>query len=332
MKVFKGFLIALVGIFILILIITVFLSGNYYIERKIEIKAPASIVYYFLDDFRNWKYWDTWWKLDTNQVRIYAGPHFGLNSKFYWSSKDRNVGEGEIQIIDEKPFDFIKLQVRLGKEMLSTNQFRLMQMGDKILLTWSMEGELKFLAKWFRFFLDQAIGRDFEIGLQNIKNLAERVVREQMIILQDTFPETKIVFVRDTTSMNQQEMLAKYDKAFEEVSRFVEENKLNVVGGPIEITQWYTDKNFAFDVCLPVESVDTLKPVGRIQFGTIPKMKVVRAVYLGPYDDFMSVYNRILKYLEERKLTPKGNFFEMYYTDPMNVKPEENVTIIHCPI
>lgn len=332
MKVFKGFLIALVGIFFIILIVTVFLPGNYYVERKIEIRAPASIIYYLLDDFRNWKYWDTWWKLDTNQIRIYAGPHFGLNSKFTWFSKDKNVGEGEIQIVDEKPFDFLKLQVRFGKEMVSFNQFRLMQMGDKILLSWSMEGELKFLAKWFRFFLDQAIGNDFEIGLKNLKNLAENIVQNKIIFLQDSFPETKIVFVRDSTSMNQQEIIAKYEKAFEEVSRFVEDNKLNVVGGPIEITQWYTNKGFAFDVCLPVENTDTLKPTGRIQFGTIPKMKVVRAVYLGPYEDFLDVYNKILNYLQERNLSPKGNFFEMYYTDPMNVSPAENVTIIHCPI
>ncbi|MCX7909219.1 MAG: GyrI-like domain-containing protein [Ignavibacteria bacterium] len=332
MKVFKGLLIAIVSIFILILIITVFLPSKYYVERKIEIQAPASIVYYLLDDFRNWKYWDTWWKLDTQQVRTYAGPLFGVNSKFSWKSKNKDVGEGEIQIVEEKPFELIKLALKFGKEMESSNQFRIMQLGDKILLTWSMEGELKFLGKWFRFFMDDAIGKDFEIGLKNIKSLAEEIEKNNLLFFQDTLPEIKIIYISDSSSIHPKEIATKFSDAFEELESFSKANNLHLVAGPIAINRAYSEKGYKFDACLPIENVENLQTQGRIKIGTIPKMFVLRAVYLGSYDRFQEIYQRIFKYMEDHKLAPKWNLFEMYYTDPMRVVQDDNVTVIYCPI
>ncbi len=332
MKIFKGLLIAIIGIFLLFLIVTVFLPSRYFVERKIEIQAPASVVYFLLDDLRNWKYWDTWWKLDTNQIRTYSGPLFGLNSKFSWTSKNKDVGSGEIQIIDEKPFEYIKFFVRFGTEMESFSKFRLMQLGDKILLSWNIEGELKFLAKWFRFFLDAAIGKDYEQGLNNVKKLAEEIQKNRLLFFRDTFPETNIIFISDSTSMDPQEINKKYSSSFEELFRFASQNKLKQIGAPLDITRSYSEKSFSFDLCLPVENVDNIKPEKRINLGKIPKLYVLRSVYLGPYDNFPEIYNKIHKYLEQHQLAPKWNFFEMYYTDPMNVNPEENVTIIYCPI
>jgi effector-binding domain-containing protein len=332
MKVFKGLLLAIVLLFILFLIITVFLPSHYYVERKIEINAPQSIVYYLIDDLRNWKYWDTWWKLDTNQVRTFSGPIFGLNSKFAWSSRNKDVGNGEVAIIEEKPFEYVKLTITFGKEMHSTNTFRFMQLGDKLLVNWSMEGELKFLAKWFRFFLDKAVGKDFEEGLANIKRLSEDIVKNKVVFFNDSFPETKIIFISDSTNMDPNQISQKYAKAFQELMDFSNSNNLKHTGGPIAITRSYTEKSYVFDACLPVENPDTLTTTGRVKIGTIPAHYVLRAVYLGSYDGFEEVYSQINQYLAKHQLTPKWNFFEMYYTDPTLVKPNENITIIYCPI
>ncbi|ROL56111.1 hypothetical protein D9V84_09305 [Bacteroidetes/Chlorobi group bacterium Naka2016] len=333
MKIFKGFVLAIVALFVLFLIVTVFLPSRYSVERKIEIKAPQSIVYYLIDDMRNWKYWDTWWNLDTNQKRMYAGPIFGLNSKFSWSSLNKDVGKGEIEIVEEKPFEYVKLLITFGQEMQSTSTLRFMDLNEeKVLVTWKMEGDLKFLAKWFRFFLDQAIGKDFEQNLARIKKLSEEIARNSVMFFRDTFPETKIVYISDSTNMGSEEIEEKYTDAFMELMDFVQKNKLKVYGGPIAITRSHSKDFYAFDACIPVETTGDLQPTGRIKFGTIPKSYTLRTVYLGSYNGFENVYSLIFKYLQEQKLAPKGNLFEMYYTDPQIVKPEENITIIYCPI
>ncbi|MFN3780595.1 MAG: hypothetical protein ACK4SO_00295, partial [Candidatus Kapaibacteriota bacterium] len=124
MKVFKGLLIAVIGLFVLFLVVTVFLPSEYFIERKIEIQATPPIPFYLINEFRNWKYWDTWWHLDTNQTRTYFGQVLGLNSKFTWSSKSKDIGQGFVQCVEAKPFEFIKLTFGFGYELQASNQLK----------------------------------------------------------------------------------------------------------------------------------------------------------------------------------------------------------------
>lgn len=333
MKIFKIFVVAIVAIFALFLIVTVFIPSHYSVERKVEINAPQSIIYYLINDFHNWKYWDTWWKLDTNQERKYSGPIFGLNSAFSWRSRDRNVGSGEIKILEDKPFDFLKMSIVFGREMRSNATFRLMQLdSNRVLVAWKMEGELQFLAKWFRFFLDQAVGKDFEANLSNIKKLSEEIARNKVHFFSDTFPELKIIYISDSTSHNESDVQEVFANAFQELMEFGNKNKLNFTSNPIAIYRSYSPNGMRFDACIAVESLENLQPTGRIQVGTIPKSYVLRIVYLGGYNGLPSVYKKIQNYMQEKKLAPKGDFFEMYYTDPQMVPPDENLTIIYCPI
>lgn len=333
MKVFKIFVVTIVTLFALFLIVTVFIPSRYSIERKIEIIAPQSVIYFLLNDFHNWKYWDTWWKLDTMQERNFTGPMFGLGSAFSWKSRDKNVGNGELKIIEEKPFEFIRIAMRFGREMQSDATFRLMRLDDdRVLVVWKMEGELKFIAKWFRYFLDEAVGKDFEAGLSNIKNLSEKIAKSKIYFFRDTFPEAKIIFISDSASNHPSEIQEKFADAFQELMIFANRNKLSYSGNPTTIYRSYSANGMTFDACIPVQSFDTLQPTGRIKFGTIPKTYVLRTVYLGDYRGLPGVYQQIQKYMQENKLAPKGNSFEMYYTDPEAVQPEENLTIIYFPI
>jgi effector-binding domain-containing protein len=331
MKIFKGLLIVIVVIFALFLFVTVFLPSHYSIERKIEISAPSTIVFYLIDDFRNWRYWDTWWNLDTNQKRIYSGPLFGVNSAFTWQSKDKNVGSGTVKIVEDKPFEYIRFTMTFGRELTSNCSFRLMPLDEsKVLVSWRMDGDLKFLAKWFRFFLDKVIGKDFEIGLQNIKKLSENIVRDGVVFFKDTFPEMKIIYIPDSTKNGQNEIAKIYSITYEELMEFSNKHNLKYTGNPISIIRTYSDNVYSFDACLPVDSL--VQPEGRIKIGTIPQSFVLRTVYLGSYRSLSSVYEKIHKYLQKNMLTPKGNFFEMYFTDPQMVSDRENITIIYCPL
>lgn len=48
--------------------------------------------------------------------------------------------------------------------------------GDAISVTWTMYGPAVFMSKVMQVFmnLDHSIGRDFEVGLANLKKLTER--------------------------------------------------------------------------------------------------------------------------------------------------------------
>ncbi len=332
MKILKGLLIFVLAFVVLFFIVTLILPSHYEVKRTVEIHSPATVVFYLASDLRNWKYWDAWYELDTNQVRNYEGPLFGKNSLYKWSSKDRNLGSGELKIVDEEPFKKIKTLLTFEKGMRSEGEFTFDEKDGKTMVTWRMWGEFSFLTKWFRFFMEETAGKDFEKGLANIKKLAEEATRNKVVFFVDNIPNINIVFISDSTSVNPQDISKKYGECFVELSDFVTKNKMEIIGGPIAVTKSYTKIFYTFDAAFPVKSFEGINSEGRIQFGQIAASKVLRAIFLGSYDEFEEVYGKIHQYLNSKQFQIRGNFFEMYYTDPTTVQPKHNVTIIFAPV
>ena len=332
MKIFKGFLLFIVIFFLIFLVVTIFLPSHYRVERKIELKTSSPFVFYLINDLRNWKYWDPWWKLDTTQVRIYEGPIFGKNASFRWLSKNRNIGTGEVKIIEDKPFEFIKLNFLFGRGMSSVSEFRFFNFGDRISLVWSLEGDLKFLAKWFRFFMDEAIGKDFAEGLSKIKSIAEKAESERFVCFRDYFPKVDIIYISDSTASSRMEFLQKFNETLLELLEFSKEKNLQLLGNPIAIYNGKSKNTISFDVCIPVVLADSIEVSGRIQKGTIPSFNVLRCVALGNINDFDYLNSKIQNYLIKNGLSAKWKLFEMFYTDPLKTNPKDNLSIIYCPL
>jgi hypothetical protein len=70
----------------------------------------------------------------------------------------------------------IKLDFFKPFEGHNTAEFTMLPQGDVTNLTWTMHGPAVFMSKVMQVFmnLDHMIGRDFEVGLANLKKLAEK--------------------------------------------------------------------------------------------------------------------------------------------------------------
>ena len=67
-------------------------------------------------------------------------------------------------------------------------------------------------------------------------------------------------------------------------------------------------------------------------FKEYPATRAVTAMYVGSYDKMGSVYEALEKYIADNKLEKEGTSWEVYYTDPNEVAPEENQTLIYYPV
>ncbi len=331
MKIFKGLLIFIFVLIVILLIVTVFLPSHFKVERSIEIKSSPIIIYYLINDFHNWKYWDPWWKLDTAQVRSYEGPLFGKNASFRWKSKNKNIGSGEVKIVDDKPFENLKMNFIFGHEMMSTSEFRLFNFDEKVNVVWSLEGDLKFLAKWFRFFMDEAVGKDFSEGLANLKKLAEKIAFEKFIFLNDSFPKIDIIFISDSSSWDRNKFLQKIYKNYTELYEFSKNTNLQLIGNPISIYKNISKDGISFDLCIPAIIPDTTEFSGKIQKGVLPNCNVIRCVSFGQ-TDFNGIQSKINEYLTKKGFIQKWNIFEMFYSDPFKTNSSDNISIFYCPI
>lgn len=147
------------------------------IERSISIKAPPEKIFAVLNDFHNWNAWSPYEKLDPAMQRSLTGPTAGKGAVYAWDS-DGKAGKGRMEILDSTPSSRLLIQLDFFKPFEAHNmaEFTLMPDGDATKVTWAMSGPNLYISKVMGIFIniDKMVGKDFEVGLNNLKILAEQ--------------------------------------------------------------------------------------------------------------------------------------------------------------
>ena len=147
------------------------------VERSALIKAPPEKIFPLINDFHSWTAWSPYEKLDPAMKRSYGGPVSGQGSTYGWEGRGK-AGAGRMVMMESAPGSKISIQLDFTKPFESRNiaEFTLLQQGLATQVTWAMSGPSPFIAKLMGviFNMDRMIGRDFEIGLENLKTIAEK--------------------------------------------------------------------------------------------------------------------------------------------------------------
>jgi hypothetical protein len=130
-----------------------------------------------LDDFHRWSDWSPWEKLDPAMTRIFAGPASGKGAIYEWEG-NKKVGKGRMEILDVEPNTQLRIKLDFLSPFEAHNiaEFTIENCGDSIRIVWTMYGPASFALKVMHLFMnmDKMVGKDFENGLENLKNLAEK--------------------------------------------------------------------------------------------------------------------------------------------------------------
>jgi uncharacterized protein YndB with AHSA1/START domain len=161
----------------IVLIFAVTKSDTFSVRREIVVNAPPEKIFPLINDFQQWKAWSPYENKDPAMKRSYSGATSGTGAVYGWEG-NKNVGSGRMEILDTSvPTKIvIKLDFFAPFEGHNTAEFTLLPEGDSTGVTWLMHGPASFMSKLMQVFmnLDHTIGKDFEIGLVNLKNLAEK--------------------------------------------------------------------------------------------------------------------------------------------------------------
>jgi effector-binding domain-containing protein len=76
----------------------------------------------------------------------------------------------------------------------------------------------------------------------------------------------------------------------------------------------------------------TLPGKGEVQTGEIPAGKQATCLYVGPYNKIEPAYGALMKYIQEKGLTPTGVAYEFYLNDPGETPENELQTKIAFPL
>jgi uncharacterized protein YndB with AHSA1/START domain len=165
----------------IILILAATKPDTFSVQRAAVVKAPPEKIFPLINDFHQWGSWSPWENKDPAMNRTYSGAASGKGAVYAWEG-NKNVGTGRMEILDASSPSKIVIKLDFFKpfETHNTAEFTMLPQGDAASATtnidWVMHGPAPFMSKVMQVFMniDSMVGKDFEIGLSNLKKLTER--------------------------------------------------------------------------------------------------------------------------------------------------------------
>jgi uncharacterized protein YndB with AHSA1/START domain len=146
------------------------------LQRSIVIDAVPERIFPLIDDLRAHESWNPFDKPDPDTRKTHTGTARGAGAVYEWNGKGQ-AGTGRLSILESDPFSRIGMQLEMLKPFKTSNQvtFALVHEGAATHLTWSIKGPVPYPTKVMHtlFNMDRMIGKQFEIGLTNLKRIAE---------------------------------------------------------------------------------------------------------------------------------------------------------------
>lgn len=151
---------------------------TFLVQRTASIDAPPAAIHSMIDDLRRFNVWNPYEKKDPDLKGTYLGPQRGPGAAYAFEG-NRDVGKGSIRIVSSSPPTGITMRLDMLEpfEGHNTVEFTLVPRGGGATeVTWAMYGPSPFIARLIGLFVDMdaMIGRDFEAGLAELKQVAER--------------------------------------------------------------------------------------------------------------------------------------------------------------
>jgi len=175
-------IIAIIAIILAIAIAAVLMlaltkPNTFAVQRATSIKAPAEKIFRLINDFHQWGTWSPYENKDPAMKRTYSGANSGKGAVYAWDGNN-NVGSGRMEILDTSVPSKIVIKLDFFKpfEGHNTAEFTMLPQGDATYLTWLMHGPAPFMSRLMQVFMniDKMIGKDFEVGLANLKKITEK--------------------------------------------------------------------------------------------------------------------------------------------------------------
>ncbi|HKK11266.1 MAG TPA: SRPBCC family protein [Flavobacteriaceae bacterium] len=171
------FLYIVLAVLVVFLILGLIAPKRYEISRSIIVDQPISKVFDYLKYIKNQDDWSPWKKKDPNMKQSFEGTDGEVGFISKWEG-NKVVGTGEQEITHIVENESIETELRFFKPWKSQSEayLRVERVSDKETeIIWGFSGRNVFPFSVFMLFMnmDKVVGKDFEEGLNNLKQQLE---------------------------------------------------------------------------------------------------------------------------------------------------------------
>lgn len=177
MKALKIILISIISLIGVILIAALFVKKDMSVERSVVINKPKDQVFDYIKYLKNQDNFSKWALMEPTMKKEYKGTDGTVGFVSAWEGD--KVGKGEQTIKEIKDGERIDYDLHFIKPMESHNAAYLTTEAsgaDKTTVKWGYMGQMNYPFNFIRLFvnMEDMIGKDFETGLTNLKNILEK--------------------------------------------------------------------------------------------------------------------------------------------------------------
>ncbi|MFK7784885.1 MAG: SRPBCC family protein [Crocinitomicaceae bacterium] len=168
----------LLSIIAIVLIVGLFVDGDFSVSRKVTINQPKEVTFEYLSMIGNQQDYGVWQKKDANIVIKTTGTDGMVGFISSWDSSMEEVGAGEQEITEITDNKLIATEIRFKRPREITSQAYLEineESSNSCTVEWRLEGGSPYPWNIFALFIDmeKEIGPDLKKGLQNLKSILE---------------------------------------------------------------------------------------------------------------------------------------------------------------
>ena len=172
MRALKIILGGLAAIIVVVLVVGLFLSKDYRVERSMSMAVKPVVVFNEVNSFQKWSPWSPWLAMDPTIKNTFSGPESGVGNKVAWTSEKSGSGSQTITL-SESP-SRIETALDFGEMGTATADWTFAPQGDGVLVTWGLTGTADgLLGGYFASMMDGWVGTTYEDGLLRLRDYVQ---------------------------------------------------------------------------------------------------------------------------------------------------------------
>jgi uncharacterized membrane protein len=176
MKTFVKILIAVLIIIAVPMIMALFITKEYSVERQVTINKPKQEVFDYVKHLKNQDHFNKWTQMDPNMKKDFRGTDGTVGFVYAWDGNDKaGKGEQEIKRITEGERIDMELRFKKPFENTATAYMATESVSEsQTKVKWQMAGKSPYPMNFMNLFMDKLLGKDLQSSLDMLKNNLEK--------------------------------------------------------------------------------------------------------------------------------------------------------------
>ncbi len=336
---------ALKYILFLVLIVVIGLAiyiavqpNSFEVERSKIIKAPVSVVYNNVIDFKNWESWNSWKEEDSTIVISLPENTKGIGGAYSWKEGD---SFGTMQTIATEINTSITQEMQIDDYPKSniTWTFTPNKVGSTTVKRTISGKNLPFGFKAYTTLMggmEKLVGPYFERDLELLDDDIKKDMKRYSITIDGITEHSGGFYLYNTTSAKMSNFEEKMQEMLPKVGGYAISNNIRMAGAPFIIYHKWDEANDAvmFSCAVPTISKITTN-TSEVLTGQLESFKAIKTILNGDYKNLKEAWEKSMTYIDDNNLQiiENGPMLEVYLTDPTGQpNPANWITEIYIAI